>query len=96
MDNSCTFTGGADPLLGPLSDNGGPTLTQALLPGSPAIDTGLASGCRDAAGALMLDQRGYFRHADGDGNGSRRCDRGAFEYGAVLPTQWVYTPFVRR
>ena len=29
-----------DPLLGPLQDNGGPTLTQALLPGSPAIDAG--------------------------------------------------------
>ena len=27
-----------DPLLGPLADNGGPTLTHALLPGSPAID----------------------------------------------------------
>src|SRR4029077_9192830 len=29
-----------DPLLGPLQDNGGPTLTHAPLPGSPAIDTG--------------------------------------------------------
>jgi len=29
-----------DPMLGPLQDNGGPTLTHALLPGSPAIDTG--------------------------------------------------------
>lgn len=29
-----------DPLLGPLQDNGGPTLTRALLPGSPAIDAG--------------------------------------------------------
>jgi len=29
-----------DPLLGPLQDNGGPTLTHALLPGSPAIDAG--------------------------------------------------------
>jgi hypothetical protein len=29
-----------DPLLGPLQDNGGPTLTYALLPGSPAIDAG--------------------------------------------------------
>ena len=29
-----------DPLLGPLQDNGGPTFTHALLPGSPAIDTG--------------------------------------------------------
>jgi len=27
-----------DPLLGPLQDNGGPTFTHALLPGSPAID----------------------------------------------------------
>jgi hypothetical protein len=29
-----------NPLLGPLQDNGGPTFTHALLPGSPAIDTG--------------------------------------------------------
>lgn len=29
-----------DPLLGPLQDNGGPTFTHALLPGSPVIDTG--------------------------------------------------------
>jgi hypothetical protein len=29
-----------DPLLGPLRDNGGPTLTHELLPGSPAIDAG--------------------------------------------------------
>jgi hypothetical protein len=31
---------GVDPLLGPLADNGGPTLTHALLPGSPALDRG--------------------------------------------------------
>jgi hypothetical protein len=29
-----------DPLLGPLANNAGPTKTHALLPGSPAIDTG--------------------------------------------------------
>jgi len=29
-----------DPMLGPLQDNGGPTFTHALLPGSPAIDRG--------------------------------------------------------
>ena len=29
-----------DPMLGPLQNNGGPTLTYALLPGSPAIDAG--------------------------------------------------------
>jgi len=29
-----------DPVLGPLEDNGGPTFTHALLPGSPAINAG--------------------------------------------------------
>jgi len=29
-----------DPVLGPLQDNGGPTFTHALLPGSPAINAG--------------------------------------------------------
>ena len=41
-----------DPLLGPLDDNGGPTLTHALLPGSPAIDAG------NDAYATDWDQRG--------------------------------------
>ena len=31
---------GVDPVFGPLADNGGPTQTMALLPGSPAIDAG--------------------------------------------------------
>ncbi len=30
-----------DPMLGPLADNGGPTMTHTLLAGSPAIDAGL-------------------------------------------------------
>ncbi|MDW8254746.1 MAG: choice-of-anchor Q domain-containing protein [Chloroflexota bacterium] len=43
-DSSCSTANGtadgttADPLLGPLADNGGPTLTRALLAGSPAIN----------------------------------------------------------
>jgi hypothetical protein len=41
-----------NPMLGPLADNGGPTPTMALLPGSPAIDAG------NNAGAPMWDQRG--------------------------------------
>ncbi len=41
-----------NPLLGPLADNGGPTLTKALLPGSPAIDAG------DNTDAPEWDQRG--------------------------------------
>src|SRR5205085_4864186 len=36
-----TVTG--NPLLGPLANNGGPTQTMALLPGSPAINAGSAS-----------------------------------------------------
>ena len=42
----CTYTPGAgdkigvDPKLATLADNGGPTQTSALLPGSPAIDAG--------------------------------------------------------
>ena len=40
-DGSC-LSGGlfGDPALGPLVDNGGPTWTCALQPGSPAIDAG--------------------------------------------------------
>jgi hypothetical protein len=44
-----------DPLLGPLQDNGGPTPTMALLPGSPAINAGTADG------APPTDQRGVPR-----------------------------------
>lgn len=62
---------GVAALLGPLADNGGPTWTHALLPGSPAIDTGL---CTDADGGLVTtDQRGVSRP---QGNA---CDIGAFE-----------------
>jgi hypothetical protein len=41
-----------DPKLGPLANNGGPTQTMALLPGSPAIDAG------DNTDAPQWDQRG--------------------------------------
>ncbi|MFN8534783.1 MAG: choice-of-anchor Q domain-containing protein [Dehalococcoidia bacterium] len=56
-----------NPLLGPLADNGGPTLTQALLTGSPAINT--ANSCP----ASGVDQRGVPRGAP--------CDVGAYEVG---------------
>jgi hypothetical protein len=50
---------GQDPLLGPLQNNGGPTFTMALLPGSPAIDAGDNSLAVDADGnPLTTDQRG--------------------------------------
>ena len=44
-----------NPLLGPLATNGGPTLTQALLPGSPAIEAGAATA------GITTDQRGLPR-----------------------------------
>jgi hypothetical protein len=59
-----------DPLLGTLSDNGGPTQTCALLPGSPAVDAGDPD-------APATDQRGY--------NRVDVPDIGAFELGATIP-----------
>jgi len=64
----------ADALIGPLDDNQGPTLTHALLEGSPAIDTG-----SDDDECPNNDQRGSIRPADGDENGTFICDIGAFE-----------------
>lgn len=82
---------GVDPVLGPLQNNGGQTLTHALLSSSPAIDAGDPGGCLDHNNALVTtDQRGYARPIDGDGNGSSRCDMGAFERlspGTPTPTQ---------
>ncbi len=83
----CTLNGatthnlvGVKARLEPLKDNGGPTLTHALQAGSPAIDAGNPAGCQDDKGvALALDQRGYIRPVDGNGDGTARCDIGAFE-----------------
>jgi hypothetical protein len=44
-----------DPMVGPLANNGGPTLTHALLEGSPAIDKGVA------VEGITTDQRGFAR-----------------------------------
>jgi hypothetical protein len=64
-----------DPLLGPLADNGGPTKTHALLPGSPAIDAGDPTSVGGANGVPLFDQRGapFARIAGG------RIDIGAYE-----------------
>lgn len=56
-----------DPLLGPLQDNGGPTFTHALMPGSPAINAG------DCDEEITADQRGLPRSV------GSVCDIGAFE-----------------
>jgi hypothetical protein len=62
-----------DPKLAPLADNGGPTQTIALLPGSAAIDAVPATG----AGCPATDQRGVTRPQ------GRACDIGAYE--AAVP-----------
>ena len=71
-----------DPLLGPLADNGGPTETLALAPGSPAI--GLASGCS------VTDQRGASRTGP--------CDSGAYQLLTCksVPVNVLGSPFVDR
>jgi hypothetical protein len=61
-----------DPMLGPLADNGGPTLTHALVPGSPAINAG--NNALIPAG-VSTDQRGIgFPRISGS-----RVDIGAVE-----------------
>ena len=69
----------ADPKLGPLANNGGPTQTMALLTGSPAIDAG-SNALANAAG-LTTDQRGpgFPRIVNST------VDIGAFEY-SLQPT----------
>ena len=63
-------------VLGPLTDNGGPSPTHALLPGSPATDVGLLT-C--VFPPVRLDQRGVTRPRDGNGDGVATCDIGAVE-----------------
>ena len=66
--------------IGPLQDNGGPTLTHALLQNSEAINGTLNQGCVDSDGStLITDQRGAGPRGTG-----RTCDVGAFEYGAII------------
>jgi CSLREA domain-containing protein len=67
-----------DALLGALVNNGGPTATHALLPGSEALDAGDDAVCA-AAPVDGQDQRGVARPQDGDDDGVAVCDIGAYE-----------------
>ncbi len=62
---------GAALLLGPLQNNGGPTMTIAPMPGSPVIDGGNPAGCQGPNGTLALDQRRAVRGTP--------CDTGSVE-----------------
>ena len=58
---------GRDPRIGPLADNGGPTMTHALLTGSPALDAAARRICPG------IDQRAVVRPF------GAACDIGAYE-----------------
>jgi hypothetical protein len=90
-DSTCGFTttsdqqDAGDPQLGPLADNGGPTLTRAPLATSPLADVIAADSCQaDGAAGITTDQRGLLRPR---GVG---CDIGAVE--VAEPPQPVITP----
>ena len=71
---------GLSAILSPLAANGGPTLTHALVSGSPAIDAVL-SGCPPP----VDDQPGFLRPVDGNGIGGPQCDSGAVEFNSLVP-----------
>jgi CSLREA domain-containing protein len=93
---SCWAVGAAgdlqdtDPTLGTLADNGGLTLTIALLPGSPAIDHVPVGSCIDQQSTpqpVTTDQRGTARPQ------SSACDSGAFEVvQPIVPPPLSSTP----
>jgi hypothetical protein len=71
----------ANPMLDALGLNSATIQTHALLPGSPAIDSGALSGCPST------DERGVARPQ------GPRCDMGAFEFvPATTATPTIITP----
>ena len=73
-----------DPKLGPLQNNGGPTFTRLLLPGSPALDMGDPA----VSGQPSFDQRGSgFPRVIGG-----RIDIGAIEMPRTLPATGSEVP----
>jgi hypothetical protein len=88
LNGSCPLTGTTtgtiirvqEPLLGVLADNGGPTWTRALTPGSPVIDQIPPAVCQDQFGtAPVPHQRGVARPV------GLACDMGAYEGEQATP-----------
>lgn len=86
--NAATDRKYTDPKLGPLQDNGGPTFTHALSPGSPAIDKGKTNAVTGLVSST--DQRGLPRPVDfapvANASGGDGSDIGAFEM-----QDWIMT-----
>jgi CSLREA domain-containing protein len=72
-----------DALLLPNANNGGFSQTMAIPNNSPAVDTANSIGCP------ATDQRQVVRPIDGNGDGIKGCDIGAFELGAH-----IYIPMI--
>jgi len=85
QDGTCGFAVGGDPELGPLQDNGGPTMTIAIPRRSPAFRAGVSATCRADApdGAGGVDQRGVPRRA---------CAAGAYEPDGRDVVSYLHSP----
>jgi hypothetical protein len=99
--SGCAYTGGPGDLINASPAPGvliGDPPFRPLHLGHPAVDAGDPAGCVDGLGApLTTDQRGATRSRDGDGNGSARCDMGAFEFNPSEPTyKSIYLPLTTR
>lgn len=81
-----------DPLLVHelLPYDGSFTAMHALEEGSLAIDVGNP----DLASCPAMDQREVPRPLDGDGEGQKRCDMGAYKFGTGII--FIFLPLVRR
>lgn len=97
-DASCNLTGTGDWQgvstaalnLGTLQNNGGPTLTHAIQPGSLAINGVVNNSCPE------IDQRGYYRSHSSHYTGPyAACDIGAYEAEGLF-VLYVYLPLVQR
>lgn len=88
--DNCTVTGttshdiyNAPAYTGFLANNGGPTQTVPLPNDSMAVDVIPARDCVGPDGLLLVqltrDQRGQPRPKDGNGDGTKKCDMGAYE-----------------
>ena len=78
-----------DPVLGPLQVNGSQIPTHALLPGSAAIDAGSTATPGGGTACPAADARGVARLADGDLDGTGRCDIGAYELASFVVTSTI-------
>ncbi|MCB8989149.1 MAG: CSLREA domain-containing protein [Ardenticatenaceae bacterium] len=90
-DTSCALTATGDqvvtiPLVAELADNGGPTLTHALLSDTPAIDH-IPEGVNGCGTIWTTDQRGVARPQRSG------CDVGAYEKDITVYA--IYLPLIR-